>query len=80
MIRSMSPRTLFIAALVLTAVWRGLAINAQQTAKVLTIGYLSSGTREVVAPNVEALRRGLREPGYVGWTDRPGQGVAVDWS
>ena len=31
-------------------------------------------------PNVEALRRSLREPGYVGWTDRPGQRVAVDWS
>src|SRR5262245_45766129 len=41
----MSARTLFIAAFLLTAVARGLAADAQQAAKIPTIGYLSGGTR-----------------------------------
>jgi len=61
----MSARTLFIAALLLTAVARGLAVDAQQAAKIPTIGYLSGGTREVAAANLEAFRQGLRERGYI---------------
>ena len=42
-----------------------LAVEAQQAAKIPTIGYLAVGTREVNAQNVEAFRQGLRELGYV---------------
>ena len=61
----MSSRALFIAALLLTAVARGLSADAQQAAKIATIGYLSGGTREVAASNFEALRQGLRELGDI---------------
>ena len=61
----MSSRTLFSAALLLTAVARGLAADAQPAAKIPTIGHLSGGTREVAASNFEALRQGLRELGDV---------------
>ena len=61
----MSSRTLVIAALLLIAVARGLVADAQPAAKIPTIGYLSGGTSEAVAPNFEALRQGLRELGYV---------------
>src|SRR5262245_24498175 len=61
----MSSRTLLIAALVLIAVARGLAADAQQAAKIATIGYLSGATREVAASNFEALRQGLRKLGDV---------------
>jgi putative tryptophan/tyrosine transport system substrate-binding protein len=61
----MSLRRFFIAALLLTAAPRGLAADAQQAAKIPTIGYLSGGTREVAASNLEALRQGLRELGDI---------------
>lgn len=61
----MSSRTLFIAALLLAAVARGLAADAQQVARISTIGYLSGATQEVAAANFEALRQGLRELGDV---------------
>jgi ABC-type uncharacterized transport system substrate-binding protein len=61
----MSLCRLFIAALLLTAAPRGLAADAQQAAKIPTIGYLSGGTREVAASNFEALRQGLRELGDI---------------
>ena len=59
----MSSRTLFITALLLIAVARGLAADAQPAAKIPTIGYLSGGTSEAVAPNFEALRQGLGDFG-----------------
>jgi hypothetical protein len=40
----MSSRTLFIATLLLIAVARGMAADAQQAAKIPRIGYLSGGT------------------------------------
>jgi ABC-type uncharacterized transport system substrate-binding protein len=58
-------RTLVIAALVLAVVAAGLVADAQQTATIPTIGYLSVSTPAVAAPNVEAFRRGLLERGYV---------------
>ena len=61
----MSSRRLFIAVLLLTAVARGLAAEAQQAARIPTVGYLSGGSREVAAANFEALRQGLRELGDV---------------
>jgi ABC-type uncharacterized transport system substrate-binding protein len=61
----MSSRTVFIAALLLTALARGLTVDAQQAGKIRTIGYLAVGTREANTQNVEAFRQGLRELGYV---------------
>ena len=61
----MSSRAVFIAALLHAVFAAGPQVDAQQAAKIPTIGYLSVSTRAVAAPNLEAFRQGLREPGYV---------------
>jgi putative ABC transport system substrate-binding protein len=61
----MSSRALFIAALLHAVVAAGPPVDAQQAAKIPTIGYLSVSTPAVAAPNLEAFRQGLRELGYV---------------
>jgi len=61
----MSRRAFFIAALLHAVVAAGLPVDAQQAAKVPTIGYPSVSTRAVNAPSLEAFRQGLRDLGYV---------------
>jgi putative ABC transport system substrate-binding protein len=39
--------------------------QAQQPAKILRIGYLSSDSPSTIAVRIEAFRQGLRELGYV---------------
>ena len=58
-------RRVFMSALTAGLLATPLAVEGQQPSKVPTIGYLASGNREIIAANVEALRRGLRELGYV---------------
>ena len=54
----------FLALLLLVAPLTPEA-RAQQPAKVYQIGYLISGPRALQANRVEALRRGLRDLGYI---------------
>ena len=54
----------FIAALGSTAAWP-LAARAQQPEKLWRIGMLETIPRELNKPNLDALRRGLQELGYV---------------
>ena len=61
----MSSLAVFIAALLYAVVAAGPEVDAQQAAKIPTIGWLSVSTPAIAAPNLEAFRRGLRELGYV---------------
>src|SRR5262245_55218999 len=61
----MSPRTLVIAVLLLTAVARGLPVDAQQAPRTAKIGFLLQATPAATAHLTEAFRQGLRELGYV---------------
>src|SRR5215475_12507268 len=61
----MSRRAFFIAALLHAVVAAGLPVDAQQAAKVPTIGYLSVSTRAGKVPSLEAFGQGLRDLGYV---------------
>ncbi len=54
----------FILAVGGAAAWP-LAARAQQPAKIWRIGMLETVSRELNAKNIEALKRGLRELGYV---------------
>jgi len=61
----MSSRALLIAALLHAVVATGCPVDAQQAPKIARIGYLDPVTPAASAHNVEALRQGLRELGYV---------------
>jgi putative ABC transport system substrate-binding protein len=61
----MISRAVFIASLVAAVLAAGPQVDAQQAAKLPTIGYISASTREVATPYVEAFRQGLRELGHV---------------
>ena len=61
----MSSRAFLIAALLHAVVATGSPVDAQQAPKIARIGYLDPVTPAAAAHNVEALRQGLRELGYV---------------
>ena len=48
--------------------------QAQQPAKILRIGYLSSDSPSTIAVRIEAFRQGLREFGYV-----DGKNILIEW-
>jgi len=48
--------------------------QAQQPAKILRIGYLSSDSPSTIAVRIEAFRQGLREFGYV-----EGKNILIEW-
>jgi putative ABC transport system substrate-binding protein len=48
--------------------------DAQQSKKVVRIGYVSAGTPSAQAPYTEALRQGLRDLGYI-----EGQNIAIEY-
>jgi putative tryptophan/tyrosine transport system substrate-binding protein len=48
--------------------------EAQQTAKVPRIGYLSGGSLSTLAARIEAFRQGLRDLGYV-----EGKNIVIEW-
>lgn len=54
-----------IAAIVIAVMNCGAVARAQQPKRVAAIGYLAISTVSAHAPRVEALRQGLRRPGYV---------------
>ena len=59
-------RELFALSLVLTTLAAPFTADAQQTAKIPRIGYLSpTGDPNTPGPWVEAFRQGLRDLGYV---------------
>ena len=60
-------------ALVVASLLSSLSAGAQPAASVPRIGYLSASSASTQAPNVEALRQGLRELGYV-----EGQNIAIE--
>jgi putative ABC transport system substrate-binding protein len=51
-----------------------LPVNAQQSAKVHRIGYLSVLSLSAMADRIEAFRQGLRELGYV-----EGKNIVLEW-
>jgi putative ABC transport system substrate-binding protein len=61
----LSSRALLIAALLHAVFATGSAVDAQQAPKIAKIGYLDPVTPAASAHNVEALRQGLRELGYL---------------
>src|SRR5262249_59363994 len=62
---AMKARIAFIAALLCVAFAGPLRVDAQQTAKVPRIGYLSGATPATGGPFVDSFKQGLRELGYV---------------
>lgn len=66
------------AALILTLALGILAApavaEAQSAGKAPRIGVLVGASREMALHNIEALRQGLRESGYV-----EGQNIAIEW-
>jgi putative tryptophan/tyrosine transport system substrate-binding protein len=71
--RGLIGRRTFLASIVGVVV-APLAIQAQQTARVFRIAFLSNGNRATSEPAVQAFVRGLRE---YGWIDR--QNVAIEY-
>jgi len=61
----MKARISFIATLLCVAFAAPLRVDAQQTAKVPRIGYLSGATPATGGPFVDSFKQGLRELGYV---------------
>lgn len=60
-----STRRWFVAGFPIALIVAPRLVEAQQTAKVARIGYLSPSTPPAVAPNLEAFVQGLRERGHV---------------
>ena len=52
----------------------GVIADAQQPAKILRIGYLSSDSPSTIAVRIEAFRQGLRELGHV-----EGKNIVIEW-
>ena len=61
----MTTRRGFVTGLALAAISSPLATTAQQAAKVYRIGLLALTTAEPIAPQLSALKDGLRALGYV---------------
>jgi putative ABC transport system substrate-binding protein len=61
----MSSRTLVIAALLVAVAAACPPVDAQQPPKIARIGYLVPASPAAAVHNIEALRQGLREAGYV---------------
>jgi putative tryptophan/tyrosine transport system substrate-binding protein len=68
-------RRTFLAALGGAAVWP-LAVHAQQSGKVLRIGFLFTGSLESPEGrlSIDALRQGLHQHGYI-----EGQNIVVEY-
>ena len=60
-----NPKWLRVVAIVVTFVFGGVAVEAQQTARIPRIGILVQGSASYYPARVEALRQRLRELGYV---------------
>jgi putative ABC transport system substrate-binding protein len=54
-----------IAVLFILLLATALSAEAQQTKRVPRIGFISPASSPTAAPNLEALRQGLRESGYI---------------
>ena len=63
--------SILVAALVLAL---GAMVQAQQTAKVPRVGFLTAGSPSTIAARIEALRQGLRELGYI-----EDKNVVIEW-
>jgi len=63
--------SILVAALVLAL---GAMAQAQQTAKVPRVGFLTAGSPSTIAARIEALRQGLRELGYI-----EDKNVVIEW-
>src|SRR5262245_36510582 len=61
-------------ALVLTFVFGGVVAQAQQSKKVISIGYLSGNNPAAESARSEAIRLALRERGYL-----QGQNIAIEY-
>jgi putative ABC transport system substrate-binding protein len=60
-----NPKWLRVVAIVVTFVFGGVAVEAQQPARIPRIGILFTSSASSQSARVEALRRRLRELGYV---------------
>jgi putative tryptophan/tyrosine transport system substrate-binding protein len=69
----MNRRT-FLCGLTLGTLTAPLAVEAQQPARLPRVGYLTFGTQASTEEDVEALRQGLREHGYV-----EGKTIAIEY-
>ena len=56
---------MFCIAVLILLLTTGLSAEAQQTKKIPRIGFISPASSPTAAPNLEALRQGLHELGYV---------------
>ena len=68
-----NPKWVGIFAIALTFVFGGAVAQAQQTAKIPRIGFLGATAPSSVSARYEAVRKGLRELGYV-----EGKNIAID--
>src|SRR5262249_52197312 len=67
-------RGVALIAVALSLLAAPLAAEAQQTTKVISIGYLSFPSLSANAARIEAFRQGLRELSYV-----DGKNIVIEW-
>ena len=60
-----NPKWLGLSVIALVLVAAVALAQAQQTKKVLRIGYLDGASLSAIAGRIEAFRQGLRDLGYV---------------
>jgi len=58
-------KNLIYLLLLIAMVVMGAVVHAQQPARIPRIGYLTGAHLTAIAARIEALRRGLRELGYI---------------
>ena len=63
-----------LIAIVCALTVSGAVAQAQQTTKVIAIGYLSGPSLSANAARIEAFRQGLRELSYV-----EGKNIVIEW-
>ena len=64
---------MFCIAVLILLLTTGLSAEAQQTKRIPRIGFISPASSPTAAPNLEALRQGLREAGYT-----EGKGIVIE--
>ncbi len=69
-----NPKWLGLLVIAFVLVTVGTAVQAQQSAKIPRIGYLTAAHLTAIPARIEALRQGLRELGYI-----EGKTILIEW-